>query len=706
MRTTWLFLVVLAVTPALALAGVSGTLHDRDALASGKGGYGGSPPASTGGTCSYCHVPHKAVGVRLFPVAGISGAEAWLDNTTGINKVTPRLCNTCHNSSSFDSDITGNAGMYLRPYQSTSHMDNPTTLGTYGESLVANARVDNTGKLECTSCHDVHSNAKRPFLQTYGAAGDISKNCEGCHGSRANDANGMRASNAAGNHPTSADPGAPANATNRFVAAIDNAFKVAQNPNEDGSAVTSGAAFKIGGHLNAGGTGTVRCYTCHAVHGTNAAAPSDGLLVKNNTSQPTAALCEGCHYPTNPGADTTSTHPVNTLESAWKVDVTGKPGGWPWGSSGGTNTIICSSCHDMHYSSPTTSNLRRNGTTINASATPYTSAITFCNACHGGSTWDEAVNGKHHPIGNYGAVGSGTNYRANPSVGTTTWSSKSWSSSSDLYPFDNDAITCATCHSKVTGSTYKSAHNLSSWPQLTGTDNASQMCIDCHSFNPSTYLVTARGVAATSLMSHYVGPIVTGGYKRTAAFGVSKVDQMKYPNIGGSDYIVCESCHTLKKDTNLGTGAKKSFSWNDNTTPASINVKATPISLMVEKSGNAVTYSNAADYLCTGCHGASPGGNTTHPTMPTSSTSALSGVTTQLAAQETASDSGQATLPSSNNAVNCDSCHRAHNASGGTGALILESQNAYSGSVKPLFALASDNSYADQEGLCKRCHNR
>lgn len=697
----WSLILALAMViaiPAISMAAVGNTQHDIDNY-TGAGGYSGSPPVTTGGTCAYCHIPHKALGARLWPSAPVVGTGPWLD-ASAANKTTPRLCNSCHNSTS-----TYTLAQTVRPFEATSHAATAANMTGWGDSAIpAATRLDNNSNLECASCHDVHNNTYRPFL-AHTASVDLYENCAYCHNNRPNNTPVRGAANninsLGSQHPTNS----PATTAGRlaFLATIDNAFRVAVAASPG---VANSGAWGLGGHYR-GGT-NISCQTCHAVHGTEAAAASNNLTAIENGENllPTSALCQGCHA-ANPGAAGTSTHPVNTLQTSWDTTVN-KPAQWPWGLSGGVNTIVCSSCHDMHFASPLTALYRRNGATTNQNATALSTYGTFCAACHtagSGTNWPVAE-GAHHPVA---AVTSGTNIVTIPVAVSTAvnWTARSKTDGAATYALDNNSMTCASCHS---GGNAGAHNNTGTFPGVTGLITESQMCVDCHSFNPSTYLVTKRGTAATQTMTHFVGNIATLGYKRTTAFGNSGIIP-KYAAAGANGSIICESCHVLAKNSTLVargmTGAVKQLAGNDNTVPAKVSNVASTVTLLVETSGNNNQTATAANYLCTGCHGASPGGGSTHPTLPTMAVAASAALIADIQTGiNVGVVQGQTTL-TSNNRVNCESCHRPHNAAVGTGAVILESQVTTPASAKPAFQLASDNTnYMNQEGMCVRCHTR
>jgi cytochrome c553 len=128
-------------------------------------------------------------------------------------------------------------------------------------------------------------------------------------------------------------------------------------------------------------------------------------------------------------------------------------------------------------------------------------------------------------------------------------------------------------------------------------------------------------------------------------------------------------------------------------------------------SGNATDSTDNTAYLCGGCHGNAPGTGSSHPTQPgtagLSDDVASTDVQNSITGTQGSLAKGWATLNDANK-VNCESCHRPHNATFGTGALILEANdNTLPASDKPAFQLMADNtagSQLNQEGLCERCH--
>jgi predicted CXXCH cytochrome family protein len=713
----WILLLaaLLLAAPLAAYAAVNDTLHDID-LYNRTGGKSGTPAAGSGGTCAYCHVPHKATGARLFPTvtdtSGLSGP--WWSAA----KQTPKLCYTCHGTGAAYTDAVN-----IKPFDNGAHLDNAAVLNNLGEALITSAtvRLDTGGNLECTSCHDIHNNVTRPFIKNTGTpvAGDLYSNCALCHAGR--EQNGGTGSHGANNvvahasgvggpssqHPTN-DP-ATTGATAGFIT-INANFRTTT---QAGTGTATATAWSIGGKLSGGGTGNVRCQTCHEVHGKETSTTiNNNQLAVAPTLGTNSPFCEGCHtaaLPAGPGAAGT-THPFNTDNTAWGGMNLTIPTAWPLGNSGGNQVLVCDSCHDVHYASPSTALYRRNGAPTNEQATALSTYNAFCGTCHSATTSPGFAS--HHPYGANYPVTPGTNIRAAESAGSIlystdiNWNTLSRTVGTATYTFVGTSapytMQCTNCHF---GAGSKAHNGFSSLIA----NNESQLCVDCHGFNPSDYLTAARptgGLARPSRgannHSHYVGSVISTGYKRTTAFNGSNALAKWGTDNGTTGNIICESCHYWKN------GNQQSVNNGSNPVNPADNHIALAVYGMLTASGNNNNATASDDYLCTACHGASPGGNTSHPVLPTVTAAAsteLQGTVTGAANVGTNTDNGYATLNSANR-VNCDSCHRPHNAMSGSGALILEGKPTTPNSAKALFERAAGTNYLNQEGLCSRCHNR
>lgn len=689
---------VAAVVPA-ALAGVVNSNHDIVF----KMTYSGS--AAKGGACSFCHIPHKAGGDKLW-------ASSYASGTGWRTELIAQLCYTCHSIATYNSAD-------VNPFETTNghHGRTVATLTGFGDidTLPGSVALDAAGvDLKCTSCHDVHNNDNRPFIRFMGAAGtfNFSAHCLTCHPQRGNTI-GQETANIVANassvnfsqHPTDQTLGNTGD-TDEAFGTISTAFSLV---------VAQGAGtsdWNLGGHRNDGSAGgNMTCATCHAVHGnetsvftaldgaTQLTSPVNGygaLTVLNpDPSTTSAAMCVGCHAnDATMGPGTTGiTHPIDRATSAWRIGGTALGAGFPTGGPGKWSSdgrLVCQSCHDMHYGQPGTSLLRGN---IDA---PTATSNKNCNACHAGTTL-----ANHHPS----AVPNST--KPTPLTRTTAfnWTNYGLGTAGPAMPLVAGNITCGTCHG---GATSK-AHNNAAWPGVSSLNAGSDMCVECHSTNPSQYTTTVGiGTGSPTLMqaSHYVGEIATVGYKRTVAFGSNAANIPKYAAAGTNGSIICESCHTLKL-TNTSS---------NNTVQAGV-VRAN-VKLLLERNGNlnsvyntSITGTNAD--MCTGCHGASPtGGNAgagtkTHPTISMGMTVAA---TTAIADKVDLTPGDVSLL--AGDLVNCESCHRPHDAAAGSGALILEGAGTNStklaGGGTDIFDRATLNggaNYTEEASFCNYCHN-
>jgi nitrate/TMAO reductase-like tetraheme cytochrome c subunit len=686
---------IMVMAPMPALAVIQGSVHDvltyNNAL------------DKKSGSCSQCHLPHKAGAEKLFGITS-TPATGWLSSDQPISLV----CYYCHNAGTTFIRAGGGAEE-VNPFGSTNKhgytINTLTAMGDIG-SLPGTVPVQSATLLKCTSCHDVHNNANRPFLRYLSGSGatDLAPNCATCHVNRVNEGNFGTANT--GNHPTNQALSDTGGGATPMQGTVNAAFSIAiANPGSPNA-----GNWNLGGHRADGTTtGNFNCATCHAVHAneTTDFGAADGdiqvgveitgnnnLLVASQAVSATGTaepVCIGCHNFTTqagPGATTTFSHPIGTSEATWSITgLVTTDVGYRWGNDGTNDIIICESCHDIHF---TTADAATEGATAtNQFLQDYT-----CNDCHSGT-----ASVGHHPAGV--AVVDGTDYKSGAVTSTdTNWVTRTQTTTTTAYVFPGGIMTCSTCHASGT----TSAHNITGqFPAYTGRNVESDMCVDCHTFNPSLYTDVSHGAtsgapgAAGDDSTHYVGPIsasIGTKYKRTAAFSSGAAP--KYSPDGTDESVICESCHTLKFKT---VTARSS----DNKTAIN-NERRLSVGLLLEASGNnqseydtsGVTPPTDTVDLCTGCHGPAPGGSgTTHPSLATMTT----GVSTNV----TVSDPF---TTSSNSRINCDSCHRPHDAAGGSGALILES--AGTDSTRTTFQGATVNAggFTNEGGanFCSRCH--
>jgi hypothetical protein len=469
--------------------------------------------------------------------------------------------------------------------------------------------------------------------------------------------------------------------------------------------VAGTAGWNAGGHRQGAlATGGMTCATCHAVHGnettdytsnadgtfqvaTEVAGLEDLTVILGATPPATGVepICLGCHVndPVMGPGSTGATHPIGTT-GPWAIDpdpgTTGNiPPGTKWGGTGTNPVIVCQSCHKMHCANVTSSPLigPLDGANRNSN----------CNLCHSDTTL-----GGHHPSNiPYPPAGPGNaNWPAAPVSEATamTWAAANpgaQANDGELYVFPGGEMNCSTCHASLfSGGAHNNTARGSFFPGLSGLNSNSEMCVDCHGVNPSprTNSVGAGTGAGTALQaSHYLGPIITPSYARTAAW--SGGGTSKYRMVAGLPAnIICESCHTVKESpASLASNNGLGFA-------GAIRVS---VPLLLESSGNnGITYyTSSSDTtagrtdMCTGCHGAAPaggnsssaGGSATHPTISYGMTAAAStGITVTMGDPATRST---VTL-TSDSRVNCESCHRPHDAAQGSGALILEEAGSLS----------------------------
>ena len=212
-----------AVTSSAFALSIVGTKHDLSSI-TGLSGLK-QPAGGTTQVCVFCHTPHNSAKTKALwnrkgatldsafrtYTSGImmegGAADSWFQGTTKGQfsaKSTSLLCMTCHDGAT----TMGGAVLNNNPYSPTTNQQEPTAIGgTTGLiSTAANlgtdltndhpvnidydkavtsvntarpsslAQRDATGKvagvlpfqngiMECSSCHNVHDNAIKPFLR-------------------------------------------------------------------------------------------------------------------------------------------------------------------------------------------------------------------------------------------------------------------------------------------------------------------------------------------------------------------------------------------------------------------------------------------------------------------------------------------------------------------------------------------------------------
>ncbi len=190
--------VLLLVAAGAVQAGITGTAHDFTVY------------WVTDEACKACHVPHNArtdTGGPLWNHAPTNATFAiygspTMNATSGQPSSVSKLCLSCHDGTVGLSDFGGgiSGGYRLGPgnpaYISTDLSDDHPVSFTYDGALatadgglVTPATAKEVvagiplygGKLECSTCHNVHDNALGKFLRASNAASAL---CLKCHSNK------------------------------------------------------------------------------------------------------------------------------------------------------------------------------------------------------------------------------------------------------------------------------------------------------------------------------------------------------------------------------------------------------------------------------------------------------------------------------------------------------------------------------------------
>lgn len=497
-------------------------------------------------------------------------------------------------------------------------------------------------RMECVTCHDPHDNAHRPFLRV-----GLDELCLVCHSRYTEFGRGNE--NRTGNHIVGVDPVAaprvevPLNLVPAFRTPFPSPY-----PLQTGREV-GGWHWDLGGHLTEGGSGAIGCPTCHAVHGDETAAPAEQLMTIDPVNETSNLFCEGCHAGArddgrpspprpNPGGTTTGRtyHAVDDDEANGhgRSLAIREPPGWPFGG-GDPKRLLCTTCHTAHAAWVATPLLR----------TPPKSPG-FCEECH------ELLPEWHHPVGDVAATRCGSTLPPGPYEGA-------------------QGLTCARCHE---------AHNAGIGrtpesdfvPLLIEPSGSGELCERCHPTGNPTCAENLEGMA-----SHFIGdPTLPETYEdknpplRTDPWPESKLASEYW---GAKKQVVtCMSCHSFAETAVVSGDA--------GTAPH-----------LLARSGNGVEWGDDEGvYLCTGCHQANPATMSvakghTHPLL----NARIEALGQPPVAPASATVEGH---------MNCDSCHRPHEARTASGYYILE---AVSGIGKDPLTVHPEIDYTP---LCHLCH--
>ncbi len=186
--------------PSVALGALADTVHNLTAT-----GPGTIKTTKTGELCIFCHTPHRAAQTRAlwnrdlppttYKLYESSTLEATLNQPTGAS----RLCLSCHDGTTALGNLrvpprsgpltlgplTGRAslGTDLSDDHPISFVYDSTLALKQGQladpsTLPKAVRLDDTQQMQCTSCHDPHTDRNRKFLRTDDRAGAL---CTACH---------------------------------------------------------------------------------------------------------------------------------------------------------------------------------------------------------------------------------------------------------------------------------------------------------------------------------------------------------------------------------------------------------------------------------------------------------------------------------------------------------------------------------------------
>ncbi len=194
-----LLLLVLLTTSGVAEDRLADTVHNLSMSGPGE-------IRETGVTelCVFCHTPHNAQSQRglwnrelpgsNYNTYQSSTSEALIDQPTGAS----RLCLSCHDGMLALGNLrvaarTGRASLGAlrgRAALGTNLADDHPVSFVYDNSLASrrrelampatlphSLRLDETGQMQCTTCHDPHANPYRMFLTMDDRTGDLCLNC-------------------------------------------------------------------------------------------------------------------------------------------------------------------------------------------------------------------------------------------------------------------------------------------------------------------------------------------------------------------------------------------------------------------------------------------------------------------------------------------------------------------------------------------------
>lgn len=494
----WLCCLLILSLPIWALPAWGGIADTRHNLT--PSGPGSVKEAQVTELCVFCHTPHNASPQQALWNRDLPGTVYSLYDSSTMKAVvqqptgTARLCLSCHDGmlalgnlrvppktgTATLGPLTGQArlGVDLSDDHPVSFVYDAALALKRGElanpsTLVHEVRLDKSGRVQCTACHEPHENPHRKFLRVDDKTGGLCLTCHQKQGwTGSTHATSTATWNGSGANPWPQTP---------YTTVADNA-----------------------------------CESCHRPH----SAPGDTRLLSNTQERNVCLVCHSGHVASkNVEAQfaKSSAHPISS--SQWSHEPDENPNTMP-------RHVTCQDCHNPHQvtdataSPPAVSGRLRgvSGLTISGSTiAEANNQYEVCLKCHGvrepttngvvrlDSTRNirlkiDPSNPSYHPIA---AVGK------NPTVSGFE-SGTGLSASSMIY--------CTDCHNndEQGGTSPKGPHGSQNSPILErnfemndpNTESAQSyaLCYKCHNRN---YLLTDQ--ANTFLHARHVGSGGMGG---------------------------------------------------------------------------------------------------------------------------------------------------------------------------------------------------